>query len=147
MFASQRRRAKARYAIDHKVGTIDFLSLPAPTNEEVLAVLTDTTKRIARTLQAHGLGDDHGTDEADPLSRDNPLLARLYAASVEGRVPNGTRAGQRTTRFGRAVEATRFDTPAPSSARSAVAAGMSLHAGVFVPGADRKRLARARTRP
>jgi len=130
------------YASDDKAGTIDFLPLPAPTQEEVLAVLTDTARRIARTLEARGLGVDRDADEADPLARDNPLLARLYAASVQGRVPDGERAGQRTARFGRAVEAVSAGTPAPSSARSAVAAGMSLHAGVFVPGSDRKRLAR-----
>jgi hypothetical protein len=130
------------YAIDHKAGTIDFLPLPAPTHEEVLAVLTDTAQRIARVLEARGLGDDRALDEADPLARDNPLLARLYAASVQGRVPDGERAGQRTARFGRTVEATGAGTSTPSSARSAVAAGMSLHAGVFVPGSDRKRLAR-----
>ncbi len=130
------------YAIDHKTGTVDFLPLPAPTHEEVLAILTDTARRIARTLEAHGLGEHRDADEVDPLARDNPLLARLYAASVQGRVPDGERAGQRTARFGRAVEATSASPSSSASARSAVAAGMSLHAGVFVPRSDRKRLAR-----
>ena len=73
------------YAIDHKTGTIDFLPLPAPTHEEVLAVLTDTARRIARTLEARGLGEDRDADEGDPLARDSPLLARLcrYTARPE----------------------------------------------------------------
>jgi hypothetical protein len=129
------------YAVDHKVGTIEFLPLPAPTHDEVLAVLTDAAARIARRLTWRGLGDDIDPQEADPLARDNALLARLYAASVEGRVPDGERAGQRTARFGGPVE--RFVLAATTSAaRSAVAAGMSLHAGVFVPGTDRERLER-----
>ena len=126
------------YAVDHKVDTIDFLPLPAPRHEEVLDVLTDTARRIARHLQARGLGTDDDPDQTDPLARDNPLLARLYAACVQGRVPDGEHAGQPTARFGGPVEARM----AATTARSAVAAGMSLHAGVFVAGNDRKRLDR-----
>jgi hypothetical protein len=130
------------YAVDAGAGNIEFLPLPAPSSDEVLTVLMDTAGRIARRLERRGLGNDAAPEESDRLARDNPLLAQLYGASVQGRVPNGPRAGQRTTRFGRAPEAQMRTLPAPSSSRSAVAAGMSLHAGVFVPGSDRKRLER-----
>ena len=130
------------YAVDAKAGTVEFLPLPAPSSNEVLAVLMDTAGRIARRLKDRGIGDNVAQEEADPLSRDNPLLAQLYAASVQGRVPDGERAGQPTARFGRPTEAQSGPPSAPSSSRSAVAAGMSLHAGVFVPGSDRQRLER-----
>ncbi len=68
------------YAIDHKAGTIDFLPLPAPTHEEVLAVLTDTAQRMARTLEARGLGDDRDADQADPLARICRYTARPAVA-------------------------------------------------------------------
>ena len=130
------------YAVDRKAGSICFLRLTAPTQEDVLRVLTDTAGRIAHRLERPGLGEEVPAEEADPLSRDNPLLARLYAASVQGRISEGPRAGQRITRFGLPVQTTGFDSTMPSSASSAVAAGMSLHAGVFVPGSDPKRLER-----
>jgi hypothetical protein len=129
-------------AVDPEAGTIEFLPLPAPTHEQILDVLTDTARRIANRLQSRGLGSDHDPDQADPCARDNPLLARLYAASVQGRVPDGERAGQPTARFGGRVATRAAPLTTSSAARSAVAAGMSLHAGVFVSGNDRERLAR-----
>jgi len=130
------------YAIDVRAGTIEFLPLPAPNTDQVLGVLTDTAGRIARRLERRGLGIEVPQEEADPLARDNPLLAQLYAASVQGRVPDGTRAGQPTARFGQPTQASPPWPSAPPSSRSAVAAGMSLHAGVFVQGSDRQRLTR-----
>jgi hypothetical protein len=130
------------YAIEQQAGTIEFLVLPAPTHDEVLGVLTDTAGRIARRLEQRGLNGDGPAEQADPLARDNPLLARLYAASVQGRVSEGPRAGQPIARLGQPTQAAPPVLSTPSSARSAVAAGMSLHAGVFVPGSDTKRLAR-----
>jgi hypothetical protein len=130
------------YAVDHKVDTIEFLALAAPTHQQVLDVLTDTARRIVRRLQSRGLGSDDDPDQVDPLARDNPLLAHLYAASVRCRVAVGKRAGRPTARFGSRVEAHDAPTNTSSAARSAVAAGMSLHAGVFVAGGDRERLAR-----
>jgi len=105
-------------------------------------VLTDTAGRIIRRLERRGLGEHADPEQADPLASDNPLLARLYAASVEGRISQGPRAGHPIAKFGQPVEETSLARPMPSSARSAVAAGMSLHAGVFVPGSDTKRLER-----
>jgi hypothetical protein len=130
------------YAIDRGGNRIEFLPLFAPTHEEVLSVLTDAAGRILRRLERRGLREDSPPEEADPLARDNPLLARLYAASVQGRRAQGPLAGRPLARLGQAVEAADPTEITPSSARSAVAAGMSLHAGVFVPGTDRKRLER-----
>lgn len=106
-------------------------------------MLTDTAGRIARRLETRGLSGESDPEQSDPLARDNPLLARLYAAALQGRVPTGENAGRRTARAGRpddhGVEG--LGAP-PPGARSAVAAGMSLHAGVYVNGNDRRRLAR-----
>jgi len=125
------------YAVDHEAGTIEFLRLPAPGTKEVSRVLADAAGRIAKCLNRRGLGDDADPEAADPLAQRDPLLARLYAASAQGRVSDGERAGQRTTRVGSPTEL-----PPTDSSRGAVGGGMSLHAGVYVPATDRRRLER-----
>jgi hypothetical protein len=125
------------YAVDQAKGTVEFLPLPAPSAEQVSHVLADAAGRIVRCLERRGLGNDADPEAADPLAQRDPLLARLYAASAQGRVPDGERAGQRTTRTG-----TPTDVPPTDTSRCAVAGGMSLHAGVYVPAAKRDRLER-----
>jgi hypothetical protein len=119
---------------------------PAPAGDrclEVAAALTDTAGRIARRLKALDSSEESDPEQSDPLARDNPLLARLYAAAVQGHIPTGENAGMRTARAGRPNERGVEGVGAPPpSARSAVAAGMSLHAGVYVNGNDRRRLTR-----
>ena len=52
-------------------------------------------RRILALLERRGLGPRADPDEADPLRRDQPLLAELYGASVHGRIATGPRARQR----------------------------------------------------
>jgi hypothetical protein len=108
-------------------------------------VVADTPGRVARALESAGLAPDADSDEADPLAREDPLLAALYAASVQGRVAIGARAGERTTRLGVAIGASAFATQ--PSASCAVLGGMSLHAGVSIAADDREGLARYVMRP
>ena len=93
---------------------------------------------VVRVIERRGLGD-----EPDQLTEDDPLLAQLLAASVQGRVATGPRAGQRVLRFGDRVEIQPDEMQAqektPGLARSN---GFSLHAGVAVPANDRQRLER-----
>jgi hypothetical protein len=94
------------------------------------------------------LGPTDDPDEADPLRRDQPLLAELYSASVHGRIADGPRAGQRVMTVGEPV-----DKKTPSlitSRRCATVSGFSLHADVCIspPGeADWKSSAAMRRPP
>jgi hypothetical protein len=136
------------YVVPPQSREVRFVDLAAPSGEEVARVLADTAGRVARALERIGLGPDADGDEADPLAREDPLLAALYAASVQGRVAIGARAGQPTTRLGVPTGASAAS--AQPSASSAVLGGMSLHAGVSVAGDDRdglERLARYVLRP
>jgi len=122
-------------------GPIDFLSLPAPTDDDVRGVLADAAGRIGRQLTSRGLGEDSDASEADASSRGDPLLAALYAASVQGLVATGARAGAPTLRIGRRPGSQGVSEGTLPNL-CAVGHGLSLHAGVYVPGTDRRRLER-----
>jgi hypothetical protein len=95
---------------------------------------------IARLLERRGFTPETPSEEIDPLARDEPLLAALYAASVRSRIATGPRAGQAVMRFGDRVEVENLS--AMRGERCAVAGGISLHANVAVPPRDRRRLER-----
>ena len=83
-------------------------------------------------LQRRGLPD---REAPDPLAREQPLLAALTAASIQGRVATGPRAGQRRRR--------RLSDPAEGHRTGPLccaARGFSLHAATRVRAADRERL-------
>jgi len=125
-----------------------FLELPPPDTHEVLRVLADTVERLAGALERSGYGSDSDSDGEDRLSRENPVLAALYAAAVQGRVAMGAEAGQRIARIGNSALA--VDPIVLESSRCANLAGFSLHAGVAVAATDRKgleRLCRYMARP
>jgi hypothetical protein len=116
-----------------------FLALPPPDDEEVARVTRSVARGIARLLERRGLGPDADPDEVDPISRDEPLLAALYSASVRGRVATGPRAGQAVLRFGDRINVEQL----PASAqRCARIGGVNVHADVAVPARDRRRLER-----
>lgn len=75
---------------------VRFADLPAPDLPEVARVLADAVERIRAALGRCAFDDD-----LDELARDNPALAALYAAAVEGRNATGAEAGRRTARVGR----------------------------------------------
>lgn len=125
-----------------------FLELPPPDTHEVLRVLTDTVARLASALQRSGYASDSDSDGEDPLARENPVLAALYAAAVQGRVALGAEAGQRSMRIGNAALA--VGAAVMESSRCANLGGFSLHAGVAVAATDRgglERLCRYMARP
>ena len=91
-----------------------------------------------RVIQRRGLGD-----EPDRLTEDDPLLAQLLAAAVQGRAATGARAGQRVLRFGDRVEIDADGNVSHEKTHGlARTNGFSLHAGVAVPANDRQRLER-----
>ncbi len=134
------------YEVPPSNNQVRFLPLPAPTEDDVREVMADAARRISRQLASRrrlGANDDQSYDPEQPsdrLAREDPLLARLYACSVEGRVPTGRRAGLQSERQGAVgPKAAKQKSPPPLCA---VGHGLSLHAGVYIPGSDRERLER-----
>jgi hypothetical protein len=121
-------------------GAARFHPLPPPDDAEVARVVARIARHVERLLARKGLLRDADPTEADPLAEQEPLLAALAAASVQGRVATGPRAGQRLRRLGDQIDPEAIEL-GPGS-RCASAAGVSLHANVAVPARDRRRLER-----
>ena len=63
---------------------------------DVQEIVESAVERIVRLLQRRGLLDDSQVDE---LTEAEPLQAALAAASVQGQLATGERAGQRVRRL------------------------------------------------
>jgi hypothetical protein len=113
-----------------------FFPLPPPSRSEVARVLAGTARRLHRLLEARADGDD------EALTRDEPLLALLAAASLRTRIANGAHTGERWRRLGDRVEPAGDSEDPDASPRVPEHSGMSLHAEVAVPARDRRRLER-----
>ena len=124
------------YAADEN-GRPQFQVLLAPEDEEVERLTATLAERMTKLLQRRGLGPDSDPEESDPLSRDQPCLAGLYAAAVSGKVAFGPNAGRRVTRTGDQIDPESME--ALASPRCASVCGFSLHANTAVPAADRTR--------
>jgi hypothetical protein len=72
------------YAADDD-GNPQFQALLAPEDQEIAQLAATLAERIPKSLQRRGLGPDSDPQESDPLLRDQPWLAGLYAASVSGK--------------------------------------------------------------
>ena len=119
---------------------IRFHPLPPPDDAAVARVTTRIARRILALLERRGLGPQADPDEADPLRRDQPLLAELYGASVHGRIATGPRAGHRVSTLGDGIDVENH--VVPGSPRCASVLGINVHANVCVPARDRQRLER-----
>jgi hypothetical protein len=118
-----------------------FHPLPPPTDEEIARITAAIARRVEKLLVRKGLLGEEGPSDPDPLESNEPLLSKLYSASVQGRVATGPRAGQRLLRLGDRIEVE--DGEAITGRRCASVQGFSLHADVCVPAArDRQRLER-----
>ena len=108
------------------------MAVAPPTDADIQQLVERTAARVVRLLQRRGLLDP---EAPDPLARDQPLLAALTTASLQGRVATGPRAGQRLRR--------RLTDPAEGHRTGPLcyaARGFSLHAATRVPAGDRQRL-------
>jgi len=122
---------------------------PAPplTDAEVVRLTALLHRRIARYLERRGRiarQDEAAHDEPEP---DEPLLAQLSAASVEGRSALGPERGQAITRLGRRRGQRPLFIPGELCCDHA---GFSLHAKVQIAADDRagrERLCRSIARP
>ena len=115
-------------------GDPEFVAAPPLTDQDVQHISETTATRVVRLLQRRGLLEQ---DSEDSLWQDEPLLASLTAASVQGTVATGERAGQRIRR--RLVdpkEGIRGGSLCFSSR------GFSLHAATRIEADDRSRLER-----
>ena len=116
-----------------------FHSIPAPTTEQVQAVLVYATNRMERWLRRQGLD----LDEEEIADED--AFAAQASASVAGRVALGVRAGRRVRRV-RRVGGREVRLPE----RCAQVGGFNLHAGVVIGAHNRtglERLCRYIARP
>jgi hypothetical protein len=117
---------------------IRFQRLPKPSNSEVARMTERIARRIIRLLERRGLGPQVDPDEADPLLRDEPLLAELYSASVQGRIATGPRAGNRVAAIGFQDEPEGDGSKSRSGCVNV--SGFSLHANVCIPAKARRLL-------
>jgi putative transposase/transposase-like zinc-binding protein len=72
-----------------------FVPAPELTDEDVHQIVETTAKRVIRLLERRGI---LGGDDLDPLVDESPVLAGMTAASVQGLVATGERAGMRVRR-------------------------------------------------
>jgi hypothetical protein len=112
-----------------------FHRLPPPTDPDIAALLTRLHRRVRRLLARRGrLPED--LHRRDRFAVQEPLFASAVAASLQGRVALGPRAGQTLRRLRSAAAAT------ATGPRCARLEGFSLHANVAVPAHRRDQLER-----
>jgi hypothetical protein len=119
----------------------EFFPLHAPEEHEVAALAQTLAERIPALLRRRGL--DAGAcdpEEPDPLPREQPWLAEVYAASVCNRIADGPNAGRQPVSSGDRIDPEALDVRAIP--RCAAVSGYSVHPNVFIPGHDRPRLER-----
>ena len=75
--------------------TPSFVRVPQLSDDDVQQIVETTAKRVVRLLQRRGVLEE---GNVDPLWEDEPLLATITAASVQGQIATGARAGQRVRR-------------------------------------------------
>jgi hypothetical protein len=112
-----------------------FHRLPPPTDADIAALLARAERRVRRLLIRRGRWPDADAG-SDPFAAQEPLFASAVAASLQGRVALGPRAGQPVRRLRSAADVT------TTGRRSARLEGFSLHADVAVPARRRDQLER-----
>jgi hypothetical protein len=110
-----------------------FHRLPPPTDTDIAATLTRLHRRVRRLLARRGRWPDAEAG-SDPFAAQAPQFASAVAASLQGRVALGPRAGQPVRRLRSAAAAT------ATGRRLARLEGFSLHADVAVPARRRDQL-------
>ena len=129
-------------------GKLTFRALPAPSKADVANVAWQTCQRVCKLLRKRGLWLDADPSE-DPLAQREPGLAACAAASVQGVLLLGPRAGQRLMRlFGEAAHGERDVEASPEV--QVPGYGFSVHAQTRISAHDRQgreRLCRYLTRP
>jgi Putative transposase/Transposase zinc-binding domain len=112
-----------------------FHRLPPPTDADIAGLLARVQRRVRRLLMRRGRWPDAEAG-SDPFAAQEPLFASAVAASLQGRVALGPRAGQPVRRLRSAAAVT------VTGRRSARLEGFSLHADVAVPARRRDQVER-----
>jgi len=111
-----------------------FVPAPPLTDDDVRTIVETTAKRVVRLCQRRGFFEEGSTD---PLWEQEPLLAQISAASVQGMVATGERAGRKVRR-----RLTDPEDGVRTGALCYASRGFSLHAATRIEAADRRRLER-----
>jgi hypothetical protein len=111
------------------------------TRDDVAKVVAVVAHRIDRLLQRRGVMTTTSEESggADRWAEEASALAGLAAASVQGLLALGPRAGARMARYGSPPEEV---TPVTLGRCHANVDGFDLHAGIVVPAGQRDRLER-----
>ena len=117
------------YVTDPDSGEPTFVAVDPPTDDQIQHLIEQVAYRLIGLLQRRGVLDD---TQADAQADAEPVLAAIAAASIQGMVATGERAGQRV----------RWALSDPAQGiRSAslcfAARGFSVHAGATVQAHDR----------
>ena len=110
------------------------LGPPPLTDDDVRAIVETAAQRVVRLCERRGLFEAGATD---PLWEQEPLLAQISAASVQGMVATGDRAGRKVRR-----RLTDPEDGVRSGALCYAARGFSLHAATRIEATDRRQLER-----
>ena len=113
----------------------DFHPADAPTDDEVARLARALRSRVLRL--ARRMGKLPSDEAADDQGEEQPLLATLAAAAVQGRTALGPRAGAYAPRLG---QGSRDSGPIQRGKLCADCEGFSLHAGVRISELCRERL-------
>ena len=71
-------------------GRPQFHVLPAPEDEDVLRLTMLVSQRVQSLLKRLGVGTETDSQQADPLSENDPGMAALLASSVRRRIAVGS---------------------------------------------------------
>jgi hypothetical protein len=102
-----------------------FYPLRAPDEPDVAAVAETVSRRTQALWRKKGIGASDDGEAEDPLRRDTPWLAGLYAHGVRGRTATGPNTGKRIRTWGGGGES---EEPEPSARRCANVDGFGVHA-------------------
>lgn len=111
-----------------------FRALPGPEKGDILGLAWDICLQTKKLLEKVGKYFD-ADPEADTLAQDSALLAACYAASLQGTVALGPRAGQGVLRSGEYVERAEQECV---ETEQTLGHGYNLHAGHRVSWSDKK---------
>jgi hypothetical protein len=107
--------------------------VPKPTDDDVADILSKIRNRVVRLLVKRGYLESDETSVGESIhdfESDEPLLASVTAASTQGLIAVGDRAGLRVRRVGSFGET--GEKPEFTGALCASIGGFSLHANTFI---------------
>jgi hypothetical protein len=125
---------------EEKSGEIKFVRTSPPTDEDVHELTIKLKIRILRALgkSGHLKEDEDGEKTLEYQMEHNPLLAKIFGASIANRIGLGPHEGRPIFKVGRGQHSSSWR-PAIGT-RLAYVDGFSLHANVTIPAHHRQEL-------